>query len=1591
MAHSAHSGVFSSSSFTQMFSTTAMTTRAGVAAACVVAFASSGYALPSGGSVQEGTITINPPAGANLSIDQTSDRGVINWNTFNIGNGEGVQFNQPSSTSATLNRVTGDTDASTIRGNLSANGQVVIVNPNGVLFGPDSNVDVAGLIATSADIANSDFMDGGQLNFSTAGSATAKVENKGNITAKEGGIVALVAPNVRNAGVISASKGSVMLAAGQTATLDFYGDGLINFTTSTVGGDSSGNNAIVQSDSGKIQANGGEVYITANAAAEVVDQVINLNGVVEANAISEGPGGLVIVGEEAPAASAPNGKITIKGNGNVRARAYLEAEEVHVEALNGNDVHVRDILAQTEEGQALLTIIGDDITVDGELKALVNASGPVLMDAMDPTGVIHIVGDVTEIINGADNVIEAADDVLVEGKVHAVADRDGDIANREMTNSNQVLKIIGGNSVTITDLLSSVLANLAVQGGRGGVDLADVSTGQSLDGLVLNQNKGAFNPGTISVTSFDGGNIDTGVLSMTGTASPDGIPTYIHVHAANGGNVLVEAIDMYINDIPDNGTAYTFYTSLSGESVEVARDIDIFVRDNQGRTRISDARLYVNADNNVTFGGDVTVQAQSGIRWLEDTGTSNAYIEINAGGDITGNRIEAEALGGDDATAKVCINTCIEERAFGDELRESVADDTTGGGGFVHLADVIATAASSVAEDWFPPAEDETDVAPAAYAYVGRGEATAEISIYGGHAVDTGNVLATAHSDYKSYAEIDIRAGSVGGSYSGAAELGAVPDSYAAELGTISLGGLARSEAIVTPFDDETLPPSEEVGIAGYGETDAYVYLNAGTLIEGGNVEAVANGGADASAAIEANALDEDGAINLGNLLSDARTNYNYGYYVGDSSLSLDVYGGIGDAVAEVRLSATDAIAIGDSEAYAQSDNDAIATTFITTNSGAGTINAGNVTSHADVLLHIVDDRDDDYEDEYQEKYETYAYSSLPSEEEGHDYLSPYGSSNADVYMNAGGGITAQDVSALAHGGSDSTAEVTIYSFGEIGAGSNGDSIGGGVITLQDVLAEAINGVSEYVYATDTQNADASVYGSNAYANVYILGGDVIADDVAAYAYSTGSAYANVDIFASIGSFVDPESEESEAETSVTGGTITVNDVTAFADLGSSYGYGSTYARVNLDAQTSVVADDLTALAYDGMQATAIINAEAGENGEVMSASVPPAAVSGFLDSYGTPFVNGTVNVDSAFAEAITSQGYVIPSDVRISEVETNDTPRGGISNGAYASIDLTAGDSVTVGDATANSFDDYNAVSYVDVESNGTTRVGSLLAQANTEYTGDPYEYPYYDERLLLNDSYEGGDGYGYINAEATVRITANGTADDDGSNIIFTGNDPKAQANDTERQKRTSDYEASSNAFSQLIIVNGGDTPTVPGGSSSGGSSGSGSGGSLPLPPSDPTQPGTPEQPGTPGQPETPGDQGGTPPSGPQFPAFGLDELLEDYDNGFNRGLFSFFGNTLGNPYYYGNTNVNLSLLASGGSSGGGLTPGQLGNLAPAAGGATAEDLGQLSPAAGGNTGTGGGEGENSCGNNYLDDGFSPGFNAEVCEEEQEQASAF
>ena len=277
-------------------------------------------ANPEGGNVVAGDAAITQPGPGELVIDQRSEQVIVNWQAFSIGVGELTRFLQPSASAVALNRVTG-AQVSEILGRLSANGRVYLINPNGIVFGPDAVVDVAGLIASVHDIRDQDFL-AGQLNFDISGAATAGIVNQGLITAAEGGLIALVAPWVRNSGVIEARLGRIVLAGAMSATIDPYGDDLIVFQAGSevvarlTDPDSNPLAALVE-NSGAITADGGRVLITVSMAQDVVDGAINMTGYIQARSAELRDGEIVLDG-------GPNGTTLVAGTLDASGRGAGE-------------------------------------------------------------------------------------------------------------------------------------------------------------------------------------------------------------------------------------------------------------------------------------------------------------------------------------------------------------------------------------------------------------------------------------------------------------------------------------------------------------------------------------------------------------------------------------------------------------------------------------------------------------------------------------------------------------------------------------------------------------------------------------------------------------------------------------------------------------------------------------------------------------------------------------------------------------------------------------------------------------------------------------------------------------------------------------------------------------------------------------------------------------------------------------------------------------------------------------------------------------------------------------------------------------------
>ena len=297
-------------------------------------------AAPQGGQFVGGSGSISAN-GSTTTINQASDKLSINWQSFNVGKTETVNFVQPSASALAVNRIL-DTQGSQILGKINANGQVWLINPNGVIFGKDAQINVGGLLASTL---NPDDASIGSARSNFTGSSTAGVVNLGSINAAQGGYVALLGHSVSNQGSISAPGGTVALGAGSAVSLNFAGSKLLGLEVT-----SNQINALAE-NGGLIQADGGQVLLSAGARDSLLASVVNNTGVIQARTVQEQDGKIILLGGMAAGtttvggtldASAPQG-----GNGG-----FIEtsAHTVNVD----DSANITTASAQGLQGQWLL-------------------------------------------------------------------------------------------------------------------------------------------------------------------------------------------------------------------------------------------------------------------------------------------------------------------------------------------------------------------------------------------------------------------------------------------------------------------------------------------------------------------------------------------------------------------------------------------------------------------------------------------------------------------------------------------------------------------------------------------------------------------------------------------------------------------------------------------------------------------------------------------------------------------------------------------------------------------------------------------------------------------------------------------------------------------------------------------------------------------------------------------------------------------------------------------------------------------------------------------------------------------------------------
>ena len=597
-------------------------------------------ANPVGGSVSAGQAAISE-SGKTLDITQQSDKAVIDWRGFDVASDETTRFNQPSSSSLTLNRVNSNS-ASHIDGNVTANGNIVIVNQNGVMVGAGAKVDVNSLVVTTADTSNDAMMNSnGKLTFDKPGNPTASIVNNGTITAKEAGLVGFVAPNVVNNGVITAKLGRVQLASGDTATVDMYGDGLMEVAVSDQV------KSQIVTNSGTIQADGGTIALTAAAGQHIVNSVITNKGSLQAQSVGMKNGEIVIaaMGSNAVANNVTankgkkTGNSTVINSGHIMATGKASGEKGGTVEVTGDQIALLSgtvVDASGDAGGGTIRIGGDfhgkGITPTAS-KTIVQTDAQIIADALT-TG------------NGGNVTVWADDRTQFEGTISAKGGNLSGDGGFVETSGHNVLGFNGfvdttaahGNVGTLlldpTDITISTSANTGTMTFSGG-QFADTTASSSNLNVTTLQNQLASS--NVLVTTASG-------LGGTGNLTVSNPVTWSSAYSLT----LFANNDLTVN-------AGITYTGSSANSLTLQANNDISVSGTLKATGTGKLDITLNSDRDASGagaivlnvgltsnGGNITLGGGSG---MISAGSGYAYgdaanypgiwtnlISVNAGG-----------------------------------------------------------------------------------------------------------------------------------------------------------------------------------------------------------------------------------------------------------------------------------------------------------------------------------------------------------------------------------------------------------------------------------------------------------------------------------------------------------------------------------------------------------------------------------------------------------------------------------------------------------------------------------------------------------------------------------------------------------------------------------------------------------------------------------------------------------------------------------------------------------------------------------------------------------------------------------------------
>ncbi len=608
-------------------------------------------AEPQGGHVVAGSGQIQTTTPNTTQINQQSQNLVIDWQSFNINTNEVVRFNQPNAQAAALNRIF-DQNPTQIFGRLEANGQVMLMNPNGVFFQPGSHVNVGSLIASGLNIRSEDFING-NFNFEGIDGTDGLVVNHGLIEAATGGQVTLLGKAVQNNGVIVANAGQVNLVAGKKVTMDFDGDGLLQFAVAESVLENAQSLDSAVDNSGNISAEGGVILLTANAAKDIFNDTINNSGVIKAGKIENKGGVIRLVGMGAGSSVLNTGTVDVSsttqntsgGEINIAAENINQAGTLTADSAQGDGGQIKLVASDTN----LLT--GNSST---RARSLSNGAG----------GDVHILGDKVGLLDSA--LVDATGEqgggeILVGGDYQG---NNADILNANRTVIASDVQILanavdagdGGKIIIWSDQLTAFYGHTSATGGEqtGNGGFIELSSALSLD-------KG----GTIDLTA-DNGNVGTLLLD----------PLNIEIQGGTGDGS--DDTDGNANQlIHDSGSSVAGSILFADEGSGTPDPFIITEQEIEDQSASAD--IILEARNSIVVSGTFNNDADGG--GADDPGTNTVLIQGGNSLTLRTKNDGGDGIGGIDLTAGGTLNALDFKTIGGGSITIQTGNDGIGGGG----------------------------------------------------------------------------------------------------------------------------------------------------------------------------------------------------------------------------------------------------------------------------------------------------------------------------------------------------------------------------------------------------------------------------------------------------------------------------------------------------------------------------------------------------------------------------------------------------------------------------------------------------------------------------------------------------------------------------------------------------------------------------------------------------------------------------------------------------------------------------------------------------------------------------------------------